>query len=289
MFDSDIVRFALENLWWALLFGHILSGEQSRGRRVLLKIFARWIEVPILWFIWVACDGPLAFLTRNKVSRVVLGTLVTRPFGKYIDTGVPVPRDHVLKMIDSIDGPIAVGDCRCRLAKKTCDHPMLTDIVFRTGAEAWLWAFPDNYRVIDKKLAKEIVTECSRLGMFQMVFIHCSTASHVNEYVVCNCCSCGCKPHLLNRTVGQSYFPLPDGGFRSFADNTKCDLCEACVTACPFDAISLADGGVKIEDCYGCGICELVCEKGVFEVRQVHPGPPWAQDVWNDLDSRSSG
>ncbi len=274
---------ASEVIFCAAVVGHLLSGEQSGGRRLLLKIFARWIEVPVLWAIWVVCRGPLKFLTEVKPFRNLLGATLALPFARYIDTGVPVPAKEVYRMIEAIDGPIAVGDCRCRLAKKTCDHPMETDIVFRTGAEAWLWAFPDNYRVIDKEDAKKIVRECEDLGMFQMVFVHCSGGGHVNEYVICNCCPCGCKVHLLNRTVGQRYFPLPDGGYRTFHDPDACERCGKCAEVCPFEAITLTPSGIEVSGCTGCGLCESVCGKGCYTVSRVNPGPAWAQDAWRLL------
>lgn len=285
---EEVVKF-LSSAWCAFFVLHLLHEEWSPTRRILLKIFAKWIEVPLLWFIWVVCRGPLAFLTRQPLIRRALGAAIALPFARYIDTGVPIPAREVMRLIDVLDGPIAVGDCRCRLAKKTCDHPMLTDIVFRTGAEAWLWAFPDNYRVISKDEAKKIVSDCARLGMFQMIFIHCSDQSHVNEYVICNCCECGCKVHLLNRTVGQDYFPLPDGGFRSFHHPEKCKKCEECVKVCPFDAISMTESGIVIIDCFGCGLCELACEQGAYEVRRTGPGPYWSQEAWRELGRAMEG
>ena len=233
--------------------------------------------------IYEACLGRLSFMTGTPLRRKILGALFARPFALHMDTGIPLPAKEVVRLVRSLEGPIAVGDCRCRLAKKTCGHPMETDIVFRTGAEAWLWAFPENYREIDKDEAIRTVEDCARQGMFPMIFVHCSSASHVNEYVICNCCSCGCKVHLLNRTVGQEYFPLPDGGFRSFVDESKCDGCCDCVSACPFGAIELSEGKVRVTDCYGCGVCEQVCPRQAFTLARVNEGPPWSQPIWREL------
>jgi len=271
-------------VWCSFMALHFLSSEESRGRRLLLKIFARWIEVPLLWFIWVVCQGPLKFLTEISVFRNILGAAVARPFALYMDTGVPIPTKDLKRLIEKLDGPIAVGDCRCGMAKKTCGHPMRRDIVFRTGHEAFTWAFPDNFEEISKDEAVRIIEDCSARGMFQMVFIHCSTQNHLNEYVICNCCPCGCKVHLLNRTVGQEYFPLRDGGFRSRHYPEKCEKCGDCVDKCPFNAISMSDDGIKTEDCFGCGVCERACEKGAYTVTQDLPGPPWAQEAWRILE-----
>jgi NAD-dependent dihydropyrimidine dehydrogenase PreA subunit len=267
--------------WFSISLGHFVSKEDSELRKIFLMIFARYLEVPILYTIWLLCEGPLKFILNIPGVKTVMGTLVTRPFGNYMDTGVPIPTKDILKLVDKIDGRIAVGDCRCRLAKNTCDCEMRADITIRTGADAWLWAFPDNYTEISKDEVKEIILKCSDQDMFQMVFIHCSTANDINEYVICNCCSCGCKVHLLNRTMGQEYFPLRDGGFRSFHDpNKKCEQCGACVEKCPFDAIKLVNEKIEITDCFGCGICERVCENNAYEVKQTKPGPEWSNEAW---------
>lgn len=283
-FDHSQIFSLLGATWCGLGLGHLLSEEQSQGRRALLKVFAKHIELPLLRSIYAVCLGRLRFLTKSSIIRKILGVLITRPFGKYMDTGVPLPAKEAVRLLRILEGKIAVGDCRCRLAVKTCDHPMPTDIVIRSGAEAWLWAFPDNYHVIDKDEAIGIVEECARQDMFPMVFIHCSTASSVNEYVICNCCTCGCKVHLLNRTMGQENFPLRDGGFRSFHDPGKCKRCGRCVDRCPFGAIALEGNLIRITDCYGCGICEQVCENGAYTVKRVEPGPPWAQEAWGMLE-----
>lgn len=119
-------------------------------------------------------------------------------------------------MIDALAGPIAVGPCRCRSGHGGCDHPLETDIVIRTGVEAWTRAFPHEYRLIGKDEAKRIVSECGGLGMWQMVFVHCPVNQENekgNEYVICNCCACGCVPYILNRELGQRVYPLLRGDY----------------------------------------------------------------------------
>src|SRR5450759_5405776 len=63
-----------------------------------------------------------------------------------IGTGRPVPIAQLLEMIDSLEGPIVVGPCRCRMGHRACGHPLETDIVIRTGTQVWLDAFPYAYR-----------------------------------------------------------------------------------------------------------------------------------------------
>jgi NAD-dependent dihydropyrimidine dehydrogenase PreA subunit len=203
--------------------------------------------------------------------RAVIGWLVAAPFGYLGDTARPMPAPQVLRMIESLDGPIAVGPCRCRTAHGGCDHALETetDIVIRTGVEAWIRAFPHEYRLISKKEARQIVTECHRLGMWHMLFVHCPVNPESgSEYVICNCCTCGCVPYILNRELGQRMYPLLPGEYVARTDPERCTGYGACVAACPFDARALADGKLRMVGvCFGCGRCVALCpEKAIYMV-----------------------
>jgi ferredoxin len=131
---------------------------------------------------------------------------------------------------------------------------METDIVIKTGADVWLEAFPDEYRVIYGEEAVRIIKDCAEQGLFHMVFLHCLLGGAVNEYVICNCCTDGCVPYILNRSLGQPVFPLIRGEWRPEVDPTLCRGCGECVAACPFAARILRDGVSEVFDCFGCGL-----------------------------------
>lgn len=246
----------------ALLLGHMISGEYSPLRLFLMRIFARYIEVPMLHLSYLACVGRLSFLSRFFLTKWLLVYPIAYPFGHYGDTGRPLPTDELVRMIEGLAGRIAVGPCRCRIGHKACDHPVETDIVIRTGTDVWLEAFPGEYRVIEKSEAVSIIRECAALGMFHMVFLHCLLAGAVNEYVICNCCTDGCVPYILNRYLGQDIFPLVKGEWRVAVDLDLCEGCGRCVAACPFRARLLVGGASRAIECYGCGLCAAVCESG---------------------------
>ena len=67
--------------------------------------------------------------------------------------------------------------------------------------------FARAYRVIDKEEAVRIIEVCASVGMFHMVFLHYLIGGAMNEYVICNCCTDGCVPHILNRALGQEIYP----------------------------------------------------------------------------------
>ena len=123
-------------------FVHNLTGEHNPFRRFTLFIFARFIEVPLLKLCFHILRGKYRRFGKMRWVHFLAGFLLARPFGYLGDTAKPMPYNEVLSLIDTLDGPIAVGACRCRIGHKSCSHPLETDIVIRTGYEAWMKAFP---------------------------------------------------------------------------------------------------------------------------------------------------
>ena len=268
---------------------HAVTAEHSRLRRWSLYIFARYLEMPLLAMGYHLLRGRLRRLGANRMVRAAMSWCVVAPFGYAGDTARAVPTAQVLDLIDDLEGVIAVGPCRCRAAHRACDHPLDTDIVIRTGVEAWTRAFPREYRSISKEEAKEIVSDCSRQGLWQMVFVHCPVEahrqgrdaeyghsregvpthdhSHANEYVICNCCTCGCVPYILNCDLGQRVYPLLRGAYAAHTDLERCSGHDGCVAACPFGARALVDGKARLVDaCFGCGLCVASCPEGAIEM-----------------------
>jgi ferredoxin len=250
---------------------HVLTSEQSRFRRWTLYVFARCVEMPLLAWSYALLQGRHRRWGRSWMVRAVVGWLVAAPFSRLVDTARPMPTAAVLELIDGLEGPIAVGPCRCRSAHGACDHPVETDIVIRTGVEAWTRAFPRDYRAIGKEEAKRIVAECHRLGMWHMVFIHCPV-NQENEYVICNCCTCGCVPYILNRELGQRVYPLLRGASVAHTDPARCAGQGACVEVCPFEARALAEGRARlVSTCFGCGRCVDACPEQAIDMRKREP------------------
>jgi NAD-dependent dihydropyrimidine dehydrogenase PreA subunit len=253
---------------------HAITDEQSRLRRWSLYIFARYLEMPLLAAAYALLRGRLRRIGRNRVVRAIFGWTVAAPFGYAGDTARPMPTAEVLRLIEALDGPIAVGPCRCRAAHGACDHPIETDIVIRTGVHAWTRAFPDDYRIIDKAEAGRIVSECSQLGLWPMVFVHCPVHAHEeahahdNEYVICNCCTCGCVPYILNRELGQRVYPLLRGDHVARTDPNRCTGRGTCVDACPFGVRALENGKVRlVKQCFGCGACVAACPEDAIKMQ----------------------
>lgn len=256
---------------------HKITSENHLFQRRTLYAFAKFIELPLLKTSHKLLRGDWRRLGEKSWLRKVMTEAIARPFALYGDTAHPIPYGELLKHIDALEGAIAVGSCRCRIVHGDCDHPVGTDIVIRTGTAAWLKAFPKGYHVIAKEEAKAIVTNCHRLGMFHMVFLHCP-ATGCAEYVICNCCPCGCVPYILNRELGQDKFPFIRGEWTAETKRERCRGCSECVRVCPFAARAVIDGKGVTWDCFGCGLCAYACPEQAIElVRDTrshhdHPG-----------------
>lgn len=246
-----------------------LKNENNPIRRFFLYIFARYIELPLLLLCYKLLRGNWKALGQRAWFKKIAAVTLARPFGYLGDTARPIPFEELIALIDSQDGPLAVGPCRCRVGHKACNHPLETDIVFRTGYHAWMRAFPDDYRKISKEEAKAIITSCHEKKMFHMVFIHCPVNLY-NEYAICNCCTCGCVPYIINRELGQLNYPLIDGFFTAVTDRDKCKGCLTCVAICPFGARTIIDGkSITAQNCFGCGLCVYDCPEQAISMKKL--------------------
>ena len=260
-----------------LLAGHLVHDEQSRLRRKLLHVLAKHLEVPWLRFCYEALEGRHRKWTEHPVTRFLFRWIFAYPVGRYGDTGHPMISTDVLDLLDAQrDLAIAIGPCRCRVAHGRFQHMLETDMVIRTGTDAFQRAFPDDYRVIDRDEAKRLIQSFADEGFWHMVFVHCYTGDGVNEYAICNCCRDGCVPFLLNKHLGQKGFPLLYGEHVAHVDANACQGCGECLDACPWEARYLMKGLVCIEEslCYGCGLCARACPNDAIELRRERPRPP---------------
>lgn len=261
---------------WFFLAGHLLHAESSQLRRQLLYVFARHLEIPFLKLGYRGTVGDWRGLARNAATRRALQHLVLRPISRHIDTAHPMITADVIELLERQDGAIAIGACRCRLAHGRCGHTLETDLVIRTGTEAFRRAFPDEYRVIDRPEAERLIRSFAAQGLFHMVFVHCPHGDGMNEYVVCNCCTDGCVPFLLNRVYGQEGFPLVRGEHVAYLRLENCRGCGECLAVCPWEARALVDGKASVdrERCFGCGLCARQCANEAVELRRERPRPP---------------
>ncbi len=178
-------------------------------------------------------------------------------------------RDLILKHPDHI----AAMECPCRSSRVNPCKPLdVCLIIGEPFAGFVLEHHPHRARRITPQEAVAILTREHRRGHVHHAFF--KDAMLGRFYAICNCCSCCCGAmqamrHGTPMLAASGYLNHPDAG--------KCTACGACVRACPFEAIRLENGTVKVDPrrCMGCGVCVSRCKKGVHRlVRDARNGEP---------------
>ena len=74
--------------------------------------------------------------------------------------------------------------------------------------------------------------------------------------------------------ASSACIPMHDGKFeieliRAIADNERCSRCGECVEACPFNALSITEGDLIVDEiaCRGCGVCAATCKSKSITLR----------------------
>ena len=93
----------------------------------------------------------------------------------------------------------------------------------------------------------------------------------------------------LHITNPQKIEPLRDdfwGLPKAQIENEKCLMCGQCMEKCNFDAISIVDGKVNINQfmCEGCGVCEYVCPANAISLGNVISGETWTYNCGENSD-----
>ena len=84
-------------------------------------------------------------------------------------------------------------------------------------------------------------------------------------YAICNCCSCCCGAMQAHRNGTPM---LAASGFVATVEIDHCVGCSLCADVCPFGALAVEDGAVRIDEekCMGCGVCVSKCPQGCLSV-----------------------
>jgi Pyruvate/2-oxoacid:ferredoxin oxidoreductase delta subunit len=182
-------------------------------------------------------------------------------------------------------GRYAVGICSCRHKKdhaeeERCDVPLGTCTTFGHGADYLIRNKLSDE--ISKTEMYEIFARSKELGL---IF----SADNVQKRImfVCHCCGCCCgimdgiNKHGLTATLVTS-------NYIAHVDETLCEGCQKCASACHVQAIEMVPiespaeskkkqlAKVDTSFCVGCGVCALKCNSGALklverEQRVIHP------------------
>jgi Na+-translocating ferredoxin:NAD+ oxidoreductase RNF subunit RnfB len=169
----------------------------------------------------------------------------------------------------------SVGICYCRHKMmhmdRACDAPLDICMTFNSTGETL--ARHGYAREIDVVEGLDLLQEARDRGLVQF-------GENVQRGVnfICNCCGCCCEAMIAARRVGftnavqtTNYLPL--------VDESHCNGCGKCVTACPVEAMALVatndphhpklrKARVDTSLCLGCGVCVRACTRGGLRLEE---------------------
>ncbi|MFX0072413.1 MAG: ATP-binding protein [Candidatus Hermodarchaeota archaeon] len=173
--------------------------------------------------------------------------------------------DYVRKIIDNVDGPIAIMDCICRKAKELLDDPckktkmMETCFTFNQAAESFLEK--NLARQINKKEALEILEEIEKEGLVLQ------PGNAQNPINICCCCGCCCEI-MLNEKKFDRPAKFFNSNYLAEVDSELCIGCGICSDRCQMDAMKIIEEKSKVDSdrCIGCGVCIPTCPQEAIKL-----------------------
>ena len=162
----------------------------------------------------------------------------------------------------------SVGICYCRHKMmhmdRACDAPLDICMTFNnTGATLARHGYA---REIDVAEGLDLLQEARDRGLVQF-------GENVQQGVnfICNCCGCCCEAMIAARRVGFTN-AVQTTNYLPAVDESRCNGCGKCVTACPVEAMALVSTNdphhpklrkarVDTALCLGCGVCVRACTR----------------------------
>ncbi len=159
-----------------------------------------------------------------------------------------------------------IGVCYCRHKMehvgRNCDAPMNICMTFNNSAAALT---RHGYaRLVDVSEGMDLLQEAYERDLVQF-------GENVRKRVnfICNCCGCCCEAMIAARKFGMLN-PVHTTNFLPEVDESACNGCGKCVTACPIEAMTLVSTNdphkpkmkkAKVDEdiCLGCGVCLRTC------------------------------
>ena len=161
-----------------------------------------------------------------------------------------------------------IGMCYCRHKMqhmdRACDAPMEICMTFNvTGAALVRHGYG---REVDVAEGLDLLQEARDRGLVQFGE---NTQRGVN--FICNCCGCCCEAMIAARKLGFTN-AVQTTNFLPVVDESRCNGCGKCVTACPVEAMALVSTNdphhpklrkarVNTDLCLGCGVCVKSCTR----------------------------
>jgi len=192
----------------------------------------------------------------------------TVPVEKSITPEHHVPTyEEVAKIIEGIEGPIALYNCICRQANDVmgnpCKQTALRENCMGFGHDTQFSIDIGRGREISKTEALEILRKNQEDGLILQA------GNSLKPNFICSCCSCCCG--VLG---GIGALPRPvdfiHSNYYAEVDEDLCVGCGTCQERCQMNAIKLKNDIAKVltKRCLGCGNCAAVCPEGAMHLKR---------------------
>lgn len=196
--------------------------------------------------------------------------------------------EEVAKIIEDIEGPIAIFNCICRqnhdLRGDPCKQTSLRENCMAFGHDIQFSIDIGRGREITKNEALDILRKNQEDGLILQA------GNSLKPNFICSCCGCCCG--VLR---GLSELPRPVDFFHTNyyaeVDSELCIGCGTCVERCQMNAIKLKNNIAKVitKRCVGCGNCAAVCPEEVMELKrkkkEIVP-PKDSEELYNEILKR---
>jgi Fe-S-cluster-containing hydrogenase component 2 len=257
--------------------------EDSPMRAVCTKLMNDFIEGAV-----AAVPMRTPYYRVLPVESTVTGSGGRRTI--QINQPVPDPRqvlpiDIVSEMIRK-EPLVAISDCYCRATKQLvgepCEHPLHTCFYFNELAQKQMAA--GYAEQVTHEEAIRVLWECEEHGLIHNVS---NCEGHIQT--LCNCCTCSCAV-MKNQVKLGTHFAGPSR-YVIALDASRCDLSQACVTACPMGNF-VVDRRLQVDygNCLGCGLCVSACPSGALHLELRAEAPKifaHNDDLWRRLNTEA--
>ncbi len=167
-----------------------------------------------------------------------------------------------------------IGVCYCRHKMlhvgRNCDAPMDICMTFNSSAQSLT---RHGYaRPVDVSEGLDLLQQAYERNLVQF-----GENARQGVNFICNCCGCCCEAMIAARKFGMLN-PVQTSNFLPVVNESECNGCGKCVSACPVEAMTLVSSNdphhpkmkkAKVDEdiCLGCGVCVRTCAHDGLSLR----------------------
>jgi ferredoxin len=221
-------------------------------------------------------DTELAQLFEDYYQQAFVQALKHEPaFHRVIPVRESIQVDMEIQPFESASAIVnqaqawGVMDCICRKQKELigdpCEHPI--DVCMILGQRPGSFDNVSTIEAISREKALETLRIAAEAGL-----VHSISNKRDNISYICNCCTCSCGILRGMSELGIANV-VARSAFVNHVDDALCFGCEICLSSCQFDALSMGDIIVDVNEmrCVGCGVCVPVCPEDALSLVRRSP------------------